>query len=300
MTNLLPWPDEVLEAAQGAAPRRLLDRLRALAAAASLPHALLLIGPPGLGREGLAVELAATLVCHEGGEPGCRCQSCERVRRGLHPDVSIVAVEAGHREIRIEQSRAIGDSLARRPYESARRVVILASAHTPPLNTDAASALLKALEEPPEHVTIVLLASNPARVLPTIRSRAVAVRVPRSEAVGAADAASAPSPSWATTPGEPVGDGAPLAAELEALLRGEAGAVPLVCRHTREGVAPVVGALVDLAGELAGELAESCLDLAAALLLAERRARELNLDPESAATAAVAATVRRLGRPSKD
>ena len=296
MTNLLPWPDELLAAAHDQGPRLLLSRLRALAASGGLPHALLLLGAPGLGREGLALELAAALVCREGGADGCRCASCERVRRGLHPDVTVVAVEAGHREIRIEQSRAIGDSLTRRPYESEHRVVIVATVHTPPLNSEAASALLKALEEPPAHVTLVLLASNPGRVLPTIRSRAVAVRVPRPHPATESAAAADDRREWSAEPSEEAADrdqGA-LAAELAALLEGDVTAVPLVCGHAREGVAPVVGALVDLAAAARDERAEACLELAAALLAAERRSRELNLEPEAVATAALAAALRRL------
>jgi len=304
MTNLLPWPEEILSTAGRAGPLRLLERLRALADADTLPHALLLLGPPGLGREGVALELAAALVCREGGLIGCECGSCKRVRRGLHPDVTLVAVESGHQDIRIEQSRDLVDSLTRRPYESKRHVVIVASAHTPPLNTEAASALLKALEEPPQHVTFVLLASNPGRVLPTILSRAVVVRVPRPDEARPASSEDGvpPVPSWAAATGETAlaGDLAALPASLEALLSEDLNAVPLVCNFTREGVTPVVGALLDLAAATADERAEECLDLAASLLTAERRARALRLDLEAAATAAVAATVRLRGSPSKD
>ncbi len=81
-------------------------------------------------------------------------------------------------QISIEQAQGVVENITQLPYEGRRRVFIVDSCHTPPLGGDAASALLKTLEEPPPSVTFVLLAANPRRVLPTIASRAVQLRVP--------------------------------------------------------------------------------------------------------------------------
>jgi DNA polymerase-3 subunit delta' len=177
--NLLPWPAGVISASRWAGVARLLERCRQLAEAGVLPHTIMVVGPRGLGREGLAVELAASLICPTGGN-ACSCSSCQRVRRGIHPDLQVVVVNREKKEpvIKIDPVRDILGTLDRLPYEGRRRVVLFESCQTPPLNTEAASALLKTLEEPPPYVTFVMLAANPRRVLPTIASRSVEVRVP--------------------------------------------------------------------------------------------------------------------------
>ena len=177
----LPWPESFLAPARWRGVRRLLARCLELQAAGSLPNTLMLVGPTGLGREALAIELAAALVCRQQGGPLCSCSSCERVRRGVHPDVEVIDVLPDKKEISIEQARQVVDNVAQHPYEGLRRVYVLSSCHTPPLNAEAASALLKTLEEPPPQASFVLLASNPARALPTIVSRAVQLRVPPPE-----------------------------------------------------------------------------------------------------------------------
>ncbi|HUK14664.1 MAG TPA: hypothetical protein VLW17_15305 [Thermoanaerobaculaceae bacterium] len=310
MSDQLIWPRAFLDGAAWPAVRALLDRCVELQRTGSLPGTLMLVGERGAGREAAAVELAAALVCRTSGKPGCECASCQRVRRAMHPDVEFVEVAPGKTLISIEQAREIVDNLARRPYEGRRRVFVVASCHTPPLGADAASALLKTLEEPPDHVTFLLLASNPAKVLPTIVSRAVQLRVPppsreqlveqvrvmldgdqvRAEAV--VDAAGGD----AGVAIESLGDADVAAGPgLGDVLSGAADGDPLavlragrLCTGTPGGVGLAVSSLLYLAREARPTRAEALLGAAARVLAAESRAKVLNLELDAAISGGLA------------
>lgn len=309
MTSQLPWPDWTMTAAAWPAVRRLLDRCLALAAAGELPGTLMLAGEPGLGREALAIELAAGLACHGGPPADCNCDACRRVRSGIHPDVELVQPEPDKTDISIKQAQDLVGRLEQRPYEGKRRVFVLTSCHTPPLGHDAASALLKALEEPPGFVTFLLLAANPERVLPTILSRSVQVRVPaatadqlrlliatacktdlaQTEALLAAcdgEASSALAGAHALAEAEiPTDTLADTAARLDlllpAVLAGDGGALVNLAglvERTPEGLTLTLASLLRLAATAQPEEAERYLVAAASLLAGERRRAALRLD----------------------
>ncbi len=151
------------------------------------PHALLLIGPRGLGRELAAVEVAVMLACEGAPDPWSVSPCAERVRSGHHPDVRAVLPQGKASKIKIEQIREISDEAASRPYEAQRRVWILDGVEASGLVPAAANAFLKTLEEPPAHVCLVLLADNPGAVLPTIRSRCQQLSLPGAAVVAGDD-----------------------------------------------------------------------------------------------------------------
>jgi hypothetical protein len=300
-TSQLPWPDSFLAPARWHGVRQLLARCLELQAGGSLPGTLMLVGGRGLGREALAVELAAALVCRQS-RTGCDCSSCERVRRGVHPDVEVIDVLPDKTEISIEQVRGIVDNVAQRPYEGMRRVWVLNSCHTPPLNAEAASALLKTLEEPPPQAIFVLLASNPARVLPTIVSRSVQLRVPAPEreelvallalARGCSDERAAELLAAAQGDAElALRSGDDLSSELanlEELISAAIGGDGLAILRTAAtsrllpaGTDLIGAALLQLAARVDREAAEEFLDAAAAVITAENRRALLHLDVES-------------------
>ncbi len=142
-------------------PRALLER--ALEAGPS--HAYLFTGPPGVGKTEAALAFAAALCCNEG---GCGvCPVCRRVREGIHPDVDLVSPEGTF--ITVDQIREINRETSLRPFESRSRVTIITEAEA--MNTPAANAFLKTLEEPPPHAYFVLVTNAVERLLPTIVSR---------------------------------------------------------------------------------------------------------------------------------
>lgn len=310
MSSLLPWPDEHLLARDWQGVAMLRDRCINLHRDGALPATLLLVGEAGFGKEALAVELAAGLVCPKEGARACQCGSCARARRGMHPDVDIVRVEEGRQEITIRQAQDLVTRLPQLPYEGVRRVVIFASAHTPPLNLHAASALLKAFEEPPPHVTILLLAANPARVLATVVSRAVTVRVPRpsdAELTRFLATLHGAEPSdvellvaalegdlhlLAHPSGTALNSILPeLGARLVAALAGDGLALTTAVAWLRQlhtGHEVAAEALVRACPSVPPEDREHVLDAAAGLLAAARRSEVLRIDADATALGALA------------
>jgi len=321
VTSLLPWPTAYLRSARWSGVGRLLRRCHDLARNRSLPGTLMLLGESGLGREAAAVEIAAMLICREGRGPYCGCASCERVRHGIHPDFEVVDLDVddktGERktEISIRQARNLAENLPSRPYEGARRVILLVSCHTPPLNENAASALLKSLEEPPDHVTWLLLASNPARALPTILSRSVLVRVPpptRDELVdllAAANEIARPAAedhlrvclddaalAFHTTAREDTGSFAVLSGRVRSLLAGDRLAALQLgaqAKQVPDAIPVVAQALLAEARAAPPAAVEDVLAAAARLLAADRRRAVLHLDAESVIVGALAPLLRR-------
>lgn len=309
---MLPWPNEFLVAATWTRTKGLLDRLIRAARRGALPGTLMLVGHGGLGREAVALELAAALVCRQAGAGPCSCAACERVRRGVHPDVSIVDVLPGKSDITIAQAREIATSVTQLPYEGARRVFILGSVETPPLNTEAASSLLKTLEEPPSHVTLLLLATNPARVLPTIVSRSVVLRVPWPDDEELRALVAAVGGHTTIEAGELLATGMDASLLVRAsdaglgelhrsvgeltrqILAGDALALLRLAAMSRQAPACVslaLAAAVDLAVEGGPETAERALRVAASLIHAGRRHSTLHVDLDGALVAALSPSV---------
>lgn len=132
----------------------------------------LFVGRPGQGRRAAARELARELNCQHKGEP---CANCRLFAAGSYPDFLAVAPDG--QSVKIEQVRQLQQQLTLSPYQakSARFVAIEAAEK---LTEEAQNALLKLIEEPPSQTTLVLVATDPAALLPTVRSRAQVVYFP--------------------------------------------------------------------------------------------------------------------------
>ena len=168
-------------------------RQRLMQDPAQLPHAILLSGPPGIGKQDLALEIAQGLLCtapDAHGNPCGQCQGCHWFAQATHPDFRLIAPEVDEEtgkqrpEIRIEQVRELVDFFALTAHQRGWRIAVIAPAER--LNMAAANGLLKTLEEPPPRSLLILISHHPRRLPATVRSRCqqMAVAIPaRSEAI---------------------------------------------------------------------------------------------------------------------
>jgi DNA polymerase-3 subunit delta' len=186
-------------------------RLRESIGAQRFPHSMILAGPKGAGKYTLALMMAQAVNClnptqSDGLPDFCGvCANCTRIhdaanletlveeavaaREDLrdtdkretriliqtHPDVLIVPPDPPQLLIKLGQVRQVIHVAYYRPPVEARRSFTIFTSSA--FMKEAANSLLKVLEEPPEHTTLILLTENPQELLPTIRSRAVIHRL---------------------------------------------------------------------------------------------------------------------------
>ncbi len=192
-------------------------RLESAVERGTLPASLLLHGPAGIGKQRLALWLGQRLLCDGAAPRPCgACQQCRYTAAGTHPDLhwifprprlkdsnptpadvladygdaiadrvaanGLYAPPGGNEGIYIATIRAIVQTAALAPAVSARKVLIIGDAERMVSQEgadQAANAFLKLLEEPPANTNIILTSSEPGALIPTIRSRVIAVRMAR-------------------------------------------------------------------------------------------------------------------------
>ncbi len=153
-----------------------------------LPHALLIKGPQGIGKQDFGMSLAQGLLCEQPASSGAacgQCSACAWFTSGAHPDFRLLApasegeaeAEAGEGAkktkaspwISVEQVRELHDFIHVSSHRGWRKVILVSPAEA--LNINAANALLKNLEEPPARTHFVLVSHRPQRLPRTIISR---------------------------------------------------------------------------------------------------------------------------------
>lgn len=146
-----------------------IEMLQNMLSTGRMPHALLFVGPEGVGKMKTAAILAEALLCHAKENKPCgQCTSCQKFSKGVHPDFLIVRPQDAA-SIKIEQIRLLQQAVVMAPYLGTYKVLIIEAAET--MTTQAANSLLKVLEEPSVNVVFVLIATRRHLLLDTIVSR---------------------------------------------------------------------------------------------------------------------------------
>lgn len=146
------------------------DRLIAEYAGGMPPHALMLSGPEGLFKDGLAHFLARTLLCKATDQKPCdRCRNCQRSLSDRHSNLLSLSVQQREKSIKIDQLRALLKQLSTSPLEAGRRAILILDVDL--MTVQAQNALLKSLEEPDPDSFFILTSSNEQALLPTVLSR---------------------------------------------------------------------------------------------------------------------------------
>lgn len=179
--ELYPWHNELWQLWSGLRAR--------------LPHAILLKGPQGTGKLDFARALAQSLLCEQPKTDGMACggcSSCHWFGQNSHPDFRQLQPEALNeteeaeegatnkkkpsRQISVDQVRGLADFANMTAHQGRHRVVLIYPAEA--MNTSAANALLKTLEEPTAGMLMILVSHKPQQLLPTIRSRCMVLAAP--------------------------------------------------------------------------------------------------------------------------
>jgi len=158
-----------------------------------LPHAILIQSGEGWGELEFGQAAGQSLLCEkpEVGRRACgACQACVWFALGNHPDFRLIVPESLAQEseegaepgkkrsdqIRIDQVRDLADFLAVGTHRAGLRVILIYPAEA--MNANTQNALLKSLEEPPPATVFLLVATQPDRLLPTVRSRCLKFALP--------------------------------------------------------------------------------------------------------------------------
>lgn len=155
------------------------ERLAPKLLAGRLPHALILEGKAGSGRRTFAREIAMAAACEKRADPALplpcgECEACRKIGNDLSPDILRIARTPGKATLGVEAVRGVRESVRTVPNDLDVKIYIIEDADT--MTVQAQNALLLTLEEPPQYVLFLLLATDAMALLETIRSRAPVYR----------------------------------------------------------------------------------------------------------------------------
>ena len=142
--------------------------------AGHISHFYLISGPEGSGKLTLARLLAAAILCSGAQKPCMSCPSCRKVFSGSHPDF-ITVDDPEKKTVPVDLIRQARSDMYIQPNESEHKIYLFPRAQD--MGLPGQNALLKVLEEPPTYGVFLLLADNPNKLLPTVRSRCTELKL---------------------------------------------------------------------------------------------------------------------------
>lgn len=154
--------------------QRLKENLRASVGRGKISHCYLISGPEGAGKHTLARQLAAAILCQSADKPCLQCAACRKVLADTHPDF-ITVDDPEKKHVPVDLIRQAREDMYVRPNEADKKIYCIPRAMD--MRVEAQNALLKVMEEPPAYGVFILLADNPEKLLPTVRSRCVELKL---------------------------------------------------------------------------------------------------------------------------
>ena len=139
-----------------------------------ISHFYLISGPVGSGRHTLAKLLAAAILCGKSRRPCLGCEPCRKVMAATHADF-ITIDDPEKKTVPVDLIRQARNDIYIRPNEAEHKIYLFPRAQD--LGLPGQNALLKVLEEPPAYGVFLLLTDNPEKLLPTVRSRCVELKL---------------------------------------------------------------------------------------------------------------------------
>ena len=148
--------------------------LRRSIGAGHISHFYLISGAEGSGKHTLARLLAAAILCQGEDKPCMHCRPCRKVMENVHPDF-ITVDDPEKKTVPVDLIRQARADMYIQPNESEHKIYLFPRAQD--MGLPGQNALLKVLEEPPAYGVFILLADNPNKLLPTVRSRCTELRL---------------------------------------------------------------------------------------------------------------------------
>jgi len=141
--------------------------LQAIIESNKIGHSYIFVGTEGIGKKQIAKEFARKILCLNKPESCDNCKSCIEFKGNNNPDYAEISPDG--KNIKIDQIREFQKKVYEKPVISQKKVYIIDDADK--MTKEAQNCLLKTLEEPPEYIVIVLVATDEDKLLNTIKSR---------------------------------------------------------------------------------------------------------------------------------
>ena len=139
------------------------------------PHAILISGEKGVGKKVFANAVCKMILCDGEVAPCENCLNCQKVDKGIHPDIFKISPEGKSQTIGVKEIEVVKHNIFVKPNDADYKIFLIHNAER--MNVNSQNAMLKMIEEPPADTFFVFTCENIQSLLPTVRSRVTAYRL---------------------------------------------------------------------------------------------------------------------------